>query len=153
MNDLIERQAAIDGLEDHYIERINLNDWQSGWNAAIDWMKDVYLDELPSVQPEPQPRSYEWIPCSETLPEDSTNCLVSVRCSGKVVVVDMATYSTDLFSVDEYDFYDNRGESGWYYYSGEYGYCKVLNVVAWMPLPEGYVAPDVSMEYYESGGI
>ena len=79
-----------------------------------------------------------WIPCSERLPEDGTECLVSVRCSKKVVVVDMATYSTDLFKVDKEDFFGNRGESGWYYLSGEYGYCKMLNVIAWMPLPESY---------------
>ena len=52
MDDLISRAAAIDGLDVHYIERINLNDWQAGWNAALDWMKDVYLDEFPSAQPE-----------------------------------------------------------------------------------------------------
>ncbi len=83
------------------------------------------------TQPEPH-----WIPCSERMPEDGTECLVSVRCSKKVVVVDMATYSTDLFKVDKEDFFGNRGESGWYYLSNEYGYCKVLNVIAWMPLPE-----------------
>lgn len=51
-NSVIKRQVAIDGLDVHYIERINLNDWQAGWNAALDWVKDAYLDELPSVQPE-----------------------------------------------------------------------------------------------------
>lgn len=80
----------------------------------------------------------EWIPVSEMLPEDGTDCLVSVRCSAKVVMVDMATYSTDLFTVDKEDFFGNRGESGWYYLSREYGYCKMLNVMAWMPLPEPY---------------
>lgn len=52
MDDLISRQAAIDGLDVHCIERINLNDWQAGWNAALDWVKDAYLDELPSAQPD-----------------------------------------------------------------------------------------------------
>ena len=91
------------------------------------------LDDVPPTPPEPH-----WIPCSEKLPEDGTDCLVSVRCSKKVVVVDTATYSTDLFKVDKEDFFGNRGESGWYYFSGEYGYCKVLNVIAWMPLPTAY---------------
>lgn len=50
MNDLISRQMAINGLDAHYVERINLNDWQCGWNAALDWMNTVYLDELPSAQ-------------------------------------------------------------------------------------------------------
>lgn len=49
---LISKQAAIDGLDSHYVERINLNDWQAGWNAALDWIGTVYLEELPSAQPE-----------------------------------------------------------------------------------------------------
>ena len=51
-SDMISRQAAIDGLDVHYVKRINLNDWQDGWNAALNWMENVYLDELPSAQPE-----------------------------------------------------------------------------------------------------
>jgi hypothetical protein len=88
-----------------------------------------------SAQPETQ-----WIPISERLPEDGTDCLVSVRCSTQIVGIDRARYSTDLFKVDKEDFFGNRGESGWYYFSGEYGYCKVLNVLAWKPLPEPYRA-------------
>ena len=49
MRDLISRMAAIDGVDDHYVDR--RNDWQAGWNAALDWIKDVYLNELPSAQP------------------------------------------------------------------------------------------------------
>ena len=118
--DLISRKAAIDVAENAFVR---------GLLASPD------IRKLPSVHPEPQ-----WIPVSERLPEDGTDCLVSVRCSKKVVVVDTATYSTDLFEVDKEDFFGNRGESGWYYFSGEYGYCKVLNVIAWMPLPEPYRA-------------
>ena len=58
-NDTISRQVAIDGIDVHYIERITLNDWQAGWNAALDWVKEVYLDELPSAQPDLQP------PCNQ----------------------------------------------------------------------------------------
>ena len=122
MSDLIDRQAAIDAL--------------STPHGILYPIRTI--ENMPSAQPEPH-----WIPCSERLPEDGTDCLVSVRCSKKVVVVDMATYSTDLFRVDKDDFFGNRGESGWYCLSSEYGYCKVLNVIAWMPLPEPYT---------ESGG-
>lgn len=50
--DCISRRTAIDGLDAYYAKRINLNEWQEGWNAALDWVKDTYLDELPSAQPE-----------------------------------------------------------------------------------------------------
>ena len=90
------------------------------------------IRDLPSAQPE-----QHWIPVSERMPEDGENCLVSVRCSNNFLV-DRGTYSTDLFNVDEEDFFGNRGESGWYYLSSEYGYCKILNVIAWMPEPRPY---------------
>ena len=51
--DTISRQGAIDGLSGHYVERRNLNDWQMGWNNALEWVEDVYLKDLPSVQPKP----------------------------------------------------------------------------------------------------
>ena len=52
MDDLISREVAIDGLDAHYVEHRNLNDWQEGWNAALDWVKYTYLDDLPSAQPD-----------------------------------------------------------------------------------------------------
>ena len=84
-------------------------------------------------QPEPH-----WIPCSERWPEDGKECLVSIPCSKKNTVVDMASYSTDLYKVDKYDFHDKQGVSGWYQLDREYGYLETLNVTAWMPLPEPY---------------
>jgi len=113
------------------------------------------LNDLPSAQPEPpedicgecdawnkyksEHKTGRWIPCSERMPEDGENCLVSVRCSNNFLV-DRGTYSTDLFNVDEEDFFGERGKSGWYYINSEYGYCRILNVIAWMPLPEPYRA-------------
>ena len=50
--DMISRSAAIEGLDGHYVERATLNDWQEGWNAALDWVRENYLEELPSAEPE-----------------------------------------------------------------------------------------------------
>lgn len=120
MQDLISRYEAIDGLEGHYIERINLNDWQSGWNAAIDWMKDVYLDELSSAQPEPQ-----WIPVSERLPESKHEDLeyptVIACCEDGEVMTACYYESTKEWGIEE-------------------NYDRKINPVAWMPLPEPYRA-------------
>lgn len=35
---------------------------------------------------------------------------------------DVAAYSNDLYSVDKYDFYDKKGQPGFYDYDSEYGY-------------------------------
>ena len=96
--DTISRQAAIDDL--------NGKDPSQIWDTAD---IEVWVNALPSAQPEQR-----WIPCSERMPEDGENCLVSVRCSNDFLV-DRGTYSTD-----------------------EYGYCKILNVIAWMPEPRPY---------------
>lgn len=34
------------------------------------------------------------------------------------------SWSNDLYEVDDYDFYDCKGESGFYAYDSEYGYYK-----------------------------
>ena len=126
--DTISRQAAIDALAKH--EKSNGHNY----TLFVDIVSECaeIIRDLPSAQPE-----QHWIPVSERMPEDGENCLVSVRCSNNFLV-DRGTYSTDLFNVDEEDFFGNRGESGWYYLSSEYGYCKILNVIAWMPEPRPY---------------
>ena len=116
---VIYKQAAIDAVEKHACNTQRILD---------------AISALPSAQP------MRWIPCSERFPEDGTSCLVSVRCSKEFVLVDMGTYSTDLSKVDEENFFGERGKSGWYYINSEYGYCRILNVIAWMPLPEPYRA-------------
>ena len=50
MDDLIRRREAIDGLDGHWVERRNLNDWQEGWNAALEWVQGYYLKDLPSAK-------------------------------------------------------------------------------------------------------
>lgn len=125
MQDLISRREAIEGLEGHYIERINLNDWQSGWNAAIDWMKDVYLDELPFAQPEPQ-----WIPVEERLPKQDEMVLITIIRKDE-------RYNKIPFISIGYISWNNT--VWWCAHDGD---CKSANVevLAWMPLPESYSA-------------
>ena len=139
MDDYISRQAAIDGIDAHYIERITLNDWQAGWNDALEWAKDVYLDELPSVRPEPK-----WIPVkfrpmdSEEreyweeqfggeladedavmfdcpMPEDGQEILVSYR---KWIGMDKCEIDCGCYGLE--------GNGDW------------DGVIAWMPLPKPY---------------
>ena len=106
--DMISRSAAIEGLDGHYVERATLNDWQEGWNAALDWVRENYLEELPSAQPEQR-----WIPVTERLPEKGQKCLVSDR--GRITI--------DVFL-------GRGGVYNWQFYLRDYE--------AWMPLPEPY---------------
>lgn len=90
---------------------------------------------LMSLEPEPQ-----WIPCSERLPEEDGEYLVlyHTRSAYKPYVYDVISFANDLYKIDEYDFYDEKGQKGWFYYDREYGYCEDDSVIAWMPLPEPY---------------
>ena len=106
MSDLISRQAAIDA-----IERNSCNT-----QRAID-----AVNALPSAQPEQR-----WIPCSERLPEEYGNYLISISIDGGEP--DIGTINPN----------DPRGWSlcdanGFYWVAS-----KGLEVIAWMPLPEPY---------------
>ena len=80
-----------------------------------------------------QPR---WIPVSERLPDDRKDCIVTFKDG----YVDTMCYASDLYKVDEFDFYEKKGKAGWYDYDSEWGYYSRDDVVAWMPLPEPYGA-------------
>ena len=106
--------------------------------AIISELDGTSLDgfkNAPTIEPEPQ-----WIPCSERLPEEDGEYLVlyHTRSAYKPYVYDVISFANDLYKIDEYDFYDEKGQKGWFYYDREYGYCKDDSVIAWMPLPEPY---------------
>ena len=103
MDDLISRQAAIDAV----IKR--------DANCGIDSAE--VLKDLPSAQ--------QWIPCSERLPEENGQYLITVKYE----------------HVDDYeDIYSEHGEwvdGKWDMFL--FGHCgKVENIIAWMPLPSPY---------------
>lgn len=56
------------------------------------------------------------------------------------VIMEVLRYCTDLYKVDDYDFYKYKGKKigGFYYYDSEWGYCEVDGIVAWMELPPEY---------------
>lgn len=93
-------------------------------HAISDWIYDATDERLPetvirslsAVQPEPH-----WIPCSERLPGQSGEYLVTLRVGylpGRVIV-DIARYIVDV---------------------GEWK--NMYKVIAWMPLPEPYKGGD-----------
>lgn len=56
----------------------------------------------------------------EDVPNDKELVLIC-EVIDKKPYYNTATYSTDLYSVDKYDFYDKKGQPGFYDYDGEYG--------------------------------
>lgn len=63
MSDLIERQAAIDALEE-YADRLQMVNWKENPGVpykayALNWCINTIRD-LPSAQPEPRPKRGKW---------------------------------------------------------------------------------------------
>ena len=89
------------------------------------------LCTLPSAQPE-----QHWIPCSERLPEEYCECLVTYKSDGDQMFMDIVEYEPSF----EFDHEKNRFKGNWLFADD----CRSVNpkVIAWMPLPE----------YYQEGG-
>jgi hypothetical protein len=84
-----------------------------------------------------------WIPVNEKPPKDGAYHVTRRTNRGNVIGV--ASYSKDLFTVDEYDFADKKGKGGWYNYDYEDGYYEVTDsITAWRELLEPYV-PDINV--------
>lgn len=81
---------------------------------AAKWLEDVYGIKH---EPKPQPKIGGWIPCSERLPEDDNDFIVTFR-DGECVIA----------YLDDSDKWINSST----------GAEISLLVVAWQPLPESY---------------
>lgn len=108
--DLIERQAAIDAILTEVDEIDMPNVEPRWWNMGMMRASKI-LEHLPSTQ--------QWILCSESLPEEGENVLITDE-DGYVVLADYARYS---WEADPIVWYSDG--------------CHV-KPVAWMPLPEAY---------------
>ena len=114
MRDLISRQAAID-VASGYCHPANIAD---------------ELRKLPSAQP------VQWIPCSERLPEEDVEVLITYRYKEgegdtSHADIDITTYGQMYFGGNKVGNHKHWRQPFEYFESN-------YEVVAWMPLPEPY---------------
>lgn len=131
MNDLIDRQMAIDAVE----ESRRLNHHQNAKEACChEYEHRHFLKILMDLQP-----AQQWIPCSERLPDvdeelESADVYITYKNTYWTGVtttnVAIARYGEKLLSSDG-KYLDTPGWVGNKKYS-------VDDVLAWMPLPEPY---------------
>ena len=108
MDDLISRQAAIDAI------RASASKYTGfmGMEMYTDDDAVEAINGVPSAQPAPR-----WIPCSERLPEEHVEVLVTTK-RGHLFIAE----NSSLFG-------------GWL---TEGGFLGDFEVLAWQPLPEPY---------------
>ena len=116
--DTISRQAAIDALDvlcqEHRYKipgKIETySQYNEAWQDALDRAEGAIFN-LPSAQPEQQ-----WIPCSERLPEDDDDVIITTGFEIYIGWFDADNHTWRL--------------------RNDY----ITSIVAWMPLPEPYKA-------------
>lgn len=81
----------------------------------------------------PTEQESKWIPVT-TPPTRNDRYFVTRKCLGKTIV-DIVSYSTDLYKVNKYEFYDKKNKGGWWSSDSEYGSYEVNDVIGWQELP------------------
>lgn len=112
--DCIRREKTLNKINELLAEYIPL--MPIGWTLPLNIAKTI--NELPSVTPQ----QTSWIPCSERLPEENGNYLVTVEANDGTAQL-------------KYQMVDHYGPK-WLLDK------KKEKVVAWMPLPEPYQSND-----------
>lgn len=126
--DTISRQSALNVLN-----KLDVSDGVGISSVACCLQEEAIrsIENLPSVQPEQR-----WITCSERLPEEDTEVLISYRYKegeGDTdhVNIDITSYGTVCFGGREIHTLKEWRQPFDYFHAN-------YEVIAWMPLPEPY---------------
>lgn len=113
--DAISRQAVLDTMSE--LNAISFYEAQEDSNECYHEIRKA-MEQLPPVTP--KPKMGRWIPVSERLPEEEGRYLTTIFNGIQYIMTcDYHPYSRCWFPDDE---------------------CASDNVIAWMPLPEPYMA-------------
>ena len=133
-----EKQAVLHCLKSMIDEEVCEECPLYGMTGTDHCEKDCVRLAINAISSSEEPN--KWIPCSERLPEEDGEYLVTVKPMLKSMrnYIRHCDFARNLYLVDEYDFVDKKGVAGFYKYDSEYGYYEMTEVIAWMPLPEPY---------------
>lgn len=67
----------------------------------------------------------KWNDYSVVKPEDESKDYLVYKKFGNIVIYTLARYTNDLYKVDNFDFYNEKGKSGFYYFDSECGYLMI----------------------------
>ena len=129
---LIDTDAAIEAVCEEVMDRFFVPP-SAGYDVAEEALK-----KLPSIQPDTNCSGFpnNWIPCSERLPEEDTEVLISYRYKegeGDTdhVNIDITSYGTTCFGGREIHTLKEWRQPFDYFHAN-------YEVIAWMPLPTPY---------------
>jgi len=135
MDELISKQAAIDALAEHEKSRGH------NYTLFVDIVSECaeIIRDLPSAEPEQR-----WIPCSERLPEEDVEVLITYRYKEgegdtSHADIDITTYGQMYFGGNKVGNHKHWRQPFEYFESN-------YEVVAWMPLPQAYKAESEDKE-------
>lgn len=130
MDDLISRQMAIKHLKKRLYETaLNNNTEHPYYEEMADNRVDVWMNEVPSAQPERR-----WIPCSERMPDEDYCSSRGVQHSEPVLVTVVNHENDEDIFVDTACTADGE----WQLRDDNPLAPEWCEVVAWMPLPKPY---------------
>lgn len=101
------------------IETINLAIAEVEWDYPMDYTVAFEM-AIDAIEQQMQPK---WNKTSEVKPTEEKEYLCCSIYNNRPHFT-VLCWSNDIYEVDDFDFRDCKGESGFYYYNSEWGYIK-----------------------------